>query len=287
MPIHEGLSPVTHSSGDWTIVTVTYNSASQLETSWGSSSFGDARWVVVDNASEDTSVEVARNLGAEVIRLPCNLGFGAANNVALETVSSRWVAFVNPDVTIADPADFARLASVAVLNDGLIAPQLHNPDGSEQPNARGLPFLADKIANRSRRFPGSRIGEYVRTGLTQPTYCAWAMGAALAGPVEIFRELGGWDEQFFIYYEDHDIGLRAWEAGHPVVIDPGVQWVHEWQRATTRPSLSHWRHEVESARRFYVKYPALLTRRRFTTKSHGFTRALDLLWSPAEQPTNR
>jgi GT2 family glycosyltransferase len=246
---------------DWTLITVTYNSADVLRAFWSVTRLGGVRWVVVDNASTDGSTHIARSLGAEVLEMRGNVGFGAANNRALAEVTTPYVAFVNPDVTV-DMVDLSRLEAVSRANgDALVAPQLLNPDGTEQPNARGLPFLADKIAHRAGGFPGSRLEEYVRTGLAGPTFCAWVMGAAVAGPTHVFRQLGGWDERYFIYYEDHDLGLRSWQQGHPVVLDPVVRWAHGWQRATTRVRLSPWRHELRSGRQFYATYPWLLWRR--------------------------
>lgn len=161
----------------------------------------------------------------------------------------------------------------------MVAPQLLNPDGTRQENARGLPHLSAKLANRGLRLPGVEPDDYARADLTVPTYIAWAIGAAVGGPTSLFRSLGGWDERYFIYYEDHDIGLRSWRAGHPVVLDPGVQWVHEWQRETTRLRWSPWRHELRSARVFYREYPSLLRRR--SGIEPGLQELQEALWQPA------
>lgn len=242
----------------WTIVTVTYNSAQDLRSYWQAGACGESRWLVVDNNSTDNSISVARALGAEVISLRRNVGFSAANNIGLTHVQSEWVAFVNPDVTIADPRDFSRLAGIATANRSFVAPQLLNPDGTEQPNARGLPYPLHKLAHRSMRLPGVDLKDYARTGFTSPIFVAWAMGAAFAGRTIHFQEIGGWDERFFLYYEDHDIGLRAWAQGKPVVVDPSVRWLHKWQRATRQVRIRPWLHELRSAAAFYGKYPSLL-----------------------------
>jgi N-acetylglucosaminyl-diphospho-decaprenol L-rhamnosyltransferase len=268
----------------WTLVTVAYNSADQLRSAWAGFDPAVARWVVVDNASTDDSATVAEKLGARVIRLPHNLGFGPANNVALAEVDTDWLAFVNPDVTVGGAADLARLARVSTTNAALVAPQLLNSDGSEQPNARGLPYLVDKVANRGVSLPGARLHDYARTGLSGPTFAAWTIGAALAGPTTTFRDLGGWDERYFIYYEDHDLGLRAWRSGTPVVVDPTVRWSHGWQRATTRPSLNAWRHELASMRTFYRVWPSLLTRGRHRRTDVGLGALEARLWQPAVDP---
>ncbi len=249
-------------SQHWTVVTVTYNSAEHLRSCWAPGALGDARWLVVDNASTDSTVAVAEQLGAEVIRLPENIGFSAANNVGLKQAESDWVAFVNPDVTIPSGEDLVRLGRAAQVNGGLVAPQLLNADGTEQPNARGLPYPLSKLAHRARGLPGVDVHDYVRTDLKTPVYVAWVMGAALAGKTDDFRAMGGWDERFFLYYEDHDIGLRAWASGRPVVVDPSVRWAHGWQRETTHLRLKPWLHEMRSGISFYRRYPALLSARR-------------------------
>lgn len=264
---------------NWTVVTVTYNSAEHLRRYWSRERVGSARWIVVDNASTDDSVEVANSMGAEVISLASNQGFSAANNRGLAQVATDWVLFANPDVAVAWK-DFPRLADVATANNALIAPQLVNPDGTDQPNARGLPFLPDKFANRSISLPGARLDDYARTGLTGPTYVAWAMGAAVAGRTDVIRSLGGWDESFFLYYEDHDIGLRAWSAGLAFVVDPSIRWVHEWQRETTTLRLRAWKREIPSAVVFYRRYPRLLLRSLFRPTG-SWRRLVASVWRPA------
>lgn len=264
---------------------MTYNSAEQLASNWAAADIGHARWMVVDNASTDASADMARALGADVVELSANHGFSAANNIGLLQVDTPWTMFVNPDVSVANPADLGRLAALSCENDGaLIAPQLLNPDGSEQANARGLPFLTAKVANRFRRRHSASANDYARTGLARPTYAAWVMGAAVGGPTSLFRALGGWDDCFFIYYEDHDLGLRAWESGARVVVDPTVRWLHEWQRATTRLSYTPWKHELRSMTSFYRRYPQFLSRRRFAS-SEDIGELETLLWKPAPAPS--
>jgi len=246
----------------WTLVTVTHNSAATLSRCWSRADLGDARWIVVDNASRDDSRAVARDLGADVIARTANDGFSVANNVALAEVRTPWVLFVNPDVVVAAATDLERLAATARRHDALVAPRLLNPDGSEQRNGRGLPLPTHKLGHRGLRLPWVDPGAYARGGLDVPSYVAWAIGAAVGGSTALLRELGGWDERYFVYYEDHDLGLRSWASGHPVVLDPAVSWVHEWQRATTRLRWTPWRHELRSARTFYATYPGLRTARR-------------------------
>jgi N-acetylglucosaminyl-diphospho-decaprenol L-rhamnosyltransferase len=240
----------------WSFVTVTYNSADTLVRCWNTHRSELVRWIVVDNASTDETVLVAEELGAEVIRLKVNQGFSAANNVGLERSCSEYVGFVNPDVVV----DYDSLGTVSTIldeSDVLVAPQLLNTDGSRQPSARGFPYLVDKFAHRGVRLPGADLGRYLPQP-TKPTYVAWAMGAAIAGRRTTFLRLGGWDAKFFLYYEDHDLGLRAWDAGVPVVAVPDALWVHEWARETTQRHAAPWRRELRSALRFFGRYPEFL-----------------------------
>lgn len=262
---------------DWTIVTVTYNSRRFLDT-WTPVGNMPWNWIVVDNCSTDDSVETAKDLGAKVIALDENRGFSAANNVALQQVQSDFVMFVNPDVTVSS-SGWEVLADSADELNCLVAPKLTNPDGSPQENARGLPFFASKVRNRGIRLPWVDPREYTRLEIQERTWIAWAMGAAVGGRTELVRSLGGWDERYFLYYEDHDLGLRSWLAGHGVVIEPRVVWTHGWQRATARPDLRAWRLELRSMLEFYREYPDLLKRRE--SVSPRFLEVSEALWTPA------
>ncbi|MFI5429460.1 glycosyltransferase family 2 protein [Aeromicrobium sp. UC242_57] len=166
------------------------------------------------------------------------------------------------------------------MNQALVSPQLIYPSGEHQENARGLPTPRAKLANRGIRIPGFDLASYARSGFQTPTYVAWLMGAALAGSTESFNHLGGWDDRYFIYYEDHDIGLRAWDADLKLVLDPRSEWVHTWQRATTTLNRSAWKAELRSAWTFYRTYPELITRGR-VNRSERFDHIGPLLWQTA------
>lgn len=242
----------------WTLITVTFNSAAQLREYWGDIKLPEGvEWVVVDNASSDDSVDVATTLGARVVPLPKNIGFGAANNIGFHSSGAPYVAFVNPDAS-------PRLADLDALRAwldkhprDLVSPQLTNPDGSPQPNGRGLPYLAYKVLHRV--LPRAVEATYRRyAGEGEVATVDWFIGAVVLGNREWLHHLGPWDERFFVYYEDSDLGLRnAAEGGRSVVIGD-CRWVHGWARSTARLSVAAWKLEVPSMVRFYTRYPALL-----------------------------
>ncbi len=251
----------------WTLITVTHNSAAKLAEYWSGPIPSHVEWIVVDNGSADASVAIAESLGARVLPLIENVGFGAANNRGLELASHSLIGFVNPDVTV----DFSSLGPMSeILSETavLLSPQLSGDNGDLQPNGRGLPTIWAKIFTRLRpESPSS--GKYLlvaEPNSLMPVH--WLIGAVVLSTRRVFEQLGPWDERFFLYYEDADIGLRAWKSRTPVWVDGSHNWLHGWARETTQFKFGPWRREIASMAKFYSRYPALL-----------FPRKLALLFS--------
>lgn len=241
----------------WSIVTVTYNSSEALAHFWKHPIPDDIEWMVVDNASTDNSVDVAVSLGAtHVIRHTENLGFSRACNAGLRRAIGRYIAFVNPDVTV-DFSTLPLLSSMLSAEEALLGPQLIYPDGKLQPSGRGFPTLWKQIINRLSP-PQDENSYYKFAQSDQVKYVDWVTGAAVCGRRETLECLNGWDERFFIYYEDVDLSLRAWQAGIPVKLVGKTPWIHGWARDTTRLSIGPWTHNLISIGKFYKKYPNLL-----------------------------
>lgn len=243
---------------EWTVVTVTYNSERFLDERWAGLVSERVEWLVVDNASQDNTVSRAAELGATVIPMGRNAGFAVANNVGTSAARGEFVLFLNPDIH-PEVRDLASLREAVESVGGLVSPQLLNPDGSRQPNGRGLPFLVDKFGHRNVKLPGARPSEYLpHDGGLALEPVAWVIGAAVAARRQEIDKIGGWDERFFLYYEDHELGLRAWRRGLSVHIVSGIRWVHDWQRETSGFRLKPWLREFASAAKFFRLYPGLL-----------------------------
>lgn len=249
----------------WTLITVTHNSAEALRTYWAPAP-ADVEWIIVDNASRDDTVVAARDLGASrIVELPENLGFSAANNIGLAWAGGHYVAFVNPDVRV-DYTSLSVLASTIDRHGGLVGPQLLNPDLTMQPNGRSYPTLSNKVLNRLRR-DGVVNDYYVVAGPNEERSVCWLMGAAVAATKSTFESLSGWDDSYFIYYEDSDLGLRAWRRGLSVVLTGDMTWVHGWARETTTLRWQPWRNEIRSMTTFYRRYPNLLLGQRLASRT--------------------
>jgi N-acetylglucosaminyl-diphospho-decaprenol L-rhamnosyltransferase len=240
------------------LITVTYNSSATLRRFWGTNPLpADVEWIVVDNASTDGSAEVAESLGARVIRLDRNMGFSHANNLGAAAASGNFLGFVNPDVSVIFE-DLPGLMLVASQRNALVSPQLVNPDGSRQPNGRGYPLLVDKVRNRLGREK-ELTGRYLLYSPNdEPRAVVWLMGATIFATRSAFERVGGWDDYFFLYYEDKDICLRAWDRGLRVLLAPDARWVHGWARETTSARTTPWKREIASMAKFYRRYPRFL-----------------------------
>jgi GT2 family glycosyltransferase len=238
----------------WDVVLVLHNSAEELRTLWtGIPPELLARVCAIDNGSADDSYTIAKKLFARVIRSD-NVGLARGNNLGLESTSAEYVLFVNPDVRIT--IDGLRTLESALQGEAaIIGPRLENSDGSAQPNGRGIPCLADQVRNRIMR---ARSSTYLWPNLGPAGQVPWILGAAIACKRATIVGLGGWPEDYFLYYEDTDLCLSAWERGVPVRLIEEVRWTHAWakQSASWR-TRAFWLH-ARSSITFFRRHPRLI-----------------------------
>lgn len=241
-----------------TIVTVTFNSAEQLKKFWSNAPTDFFTWIVIDNNSQDDSAKIAEYLGAaKVFRLGYNLGFSKACNFGLRETGTDFVGFVNPDLTVSKPGLMQILTHLEKHNS-LVSQQLVNEDGSLQPNGRGLPYLNHKIVGRISPRLGRKLGYYRPKTSDTPMEVKWLIGASVFGRTSSLREIGGWDESFFLYYEDAALGIAARKIGVPSTLVGTELWLHGWSRSTSRLNVRAWWHEIRSALVFYGRNPLYL-----------------------------
>lgn len=203
-----------------TVVTVIHDSAQELPrllASLAAHLSPPPQLVVADTGSRDDGVALAQAAGAEVVLLPHNPGFGAANNAGLARATGDVTALLNPDVELHDDGLLA-LAAAARAGDALHVPRLLDPDGSVQDSVHPLPGSAADLLRAVAPGPlRHRIGE------ARP---AWAIAAAVVARTATLRALGPFDEETFLFYEDLDLCLRARAAGIPLVLHRDVALTH-------------------------------------------------------------
>jgi GT2 family glycosyltransferase/glycosyltransferase involved in cell wall biosynthesis len=227
-PARPAVSPET-----LTLLTVSHNSAGELPRLAASVDrhLPGARLVVIDSGSSDESVRVARALGAEVVELGENVGFGRSCNRGLEAVQTPVTGLVNPDVELVD-ASLLSLAAEGLRKDRperLLVPLVLNRDGSRQQTAHAGPGSLSEAVRAV--VPPAALPGSLGVGLApwrshRPRRVGWAVGAALMARTETLRRLGPFDESIFMYAEDMELGLRAAQAGVPTWFHPEARVIH-------------------------------------------------------------
>lgn len=165
-----------------------------------------------------------RRFPIRIIDLPGNLGFGHAANEAVSIVRSPYVGFLNPDTeffsgNIADiPKIFEKYHDIGVLGARLLS---HT--GESEPWSSGRAVSLWQIFRNNMGIPSGKALWESR----KPVRAGFVSGAALFTRSELFRKLQGFDERFFLYFEDADLCLRVWESGYRVFLFPKLTFFHE------------------------------------------------------------
>lgn len=247
---------------DLSVSIVTHNSGNELHCildSLKNSHDIDFSVTVIDNNSTDNSVSAVRSSGlnCELICLKKNTGYGTANNIAIQKSDARYHLIVNPDIKFG-PQLLKACAEFMDANPdvAIVTPKLLNTDGSEQYVPKKRPrlstLLAGFIENRTGKTMRMR-SEYTLRGqvIDAPLQIDFCAGCFMFCRTSMLKACGGFDERFFLYFEDCDLTLRMQKLGR-TVYDPALQVTHIWKRDnhTARGIV----HELASMARFLWKW---------------------------------
>jgi len=200
--------------------------------------------VVVDNGDDGSAAYVEEHFPAARTISCANRGFGAANNVALETANARYVLFLNPDTEFLS-GSLADL--VAVLDRrpgvGLVGVRQLTGHGDLAPSIRRFPSTVNMLAEalRVERVPVLRrlLGERVLDPAVygRETPCDWTSGSFMLVRREALRSCGGFDERFFLFSEETDLCWRLRRAGWGIVHLPLVTIRHYESERSASPRM--------------------------------------------------
>jgi len=214
------------------------------------------RIVVVNNLSSDGSAAIAREGGAVLVERESRGGYGACVNTGVPHTGGEAFVVMNPDILLDDAGAVERLSRH--LEDprvAIVVPALRLPDGRLQDSVRHVPTPFDLL---TRRLRGTESG-VIREGGEVP----WAVAAFYLVRRSAFEAMGGFDERYFLYFEDVDLCERLRRAGWKIRFDPDVVVRHEFAAASRRGLLAPaTRHHMRSAAKFFLRFPRYLVSRR-------------------------
>lgn len=236
-----------HYGDDLGVVTVTYSPGETLERfldSLAKATSRQVRVVLADNGSEDGAPErAAARPGVEFLSTGGNPGYGGGANrgVAALPDSVGWVVVANPDIEWSvDSLDVLLEATGRWPRGGAFGPLIREPSGVVYPSARLLPSLGRGIghATLGRVWPGNPWTRAYRQSdmAVRERQAGWLSGSCLLLRREAFAAVGGFDERYFMYFEDVDLGDRIGRAGWQNVYVPDAEVTHIGGHATARES---------------------------------------------------
>lgn len=248
-------------SPDFAVVTVSYRSEQVLPTFISSVRAATRRrcvTVVADNAPSDRTRAITVEAGADYLPMDRNGGYGKAINAAVRSLDPeiRWILISNPDVRLLpDSIDILLEQLETDPHIGSVGPRVLNPDGSTYPSARAVPSLRTGIghalfANIWKGNPWSRTYRADGHDSDSTREAGWLSGSCLMVRRAAFDTVGGFDEDFFMYFEDVDLGVRLAAAGYRNVYVPSARVVHTGAHSTSTNAPRMIAAHHNSAKRF-------------------------------------
>lgn len=216
--------------------------------------------VIADNRPGDGShaPALADEHGATYVPLSQNLGYGGAVNAAVAQLGDdiSWLVISNPDVVF-HPGSIDRLITTAEEDAriGAVGPAVENLDGTVYPSARAIPSLRTGIghalfANVWKSNPWTAAYRDGAAVSGQRRDVGWLSGSCLLVRRDAFDAIGGFDDGYFMYFEDVDLGNRLGRAGYRNVYDPAARALHTGAHSTGAESARMVRAHHDSAKRF-------------------------------------
>lgn len=219
--------------------------------------------VVVDTASTDDSVEMMKKEfpSIRLIALQKNVGYGAASNRGIEMICSAQIVLLNADTRM-NPGSLQTLREYLEAHPqvAILGPRILNPDGTLQTSCFHFPtpthiFLY--VSGLYKRVPGLPILKHrslQKLTVESARPVPWVLGAALVFRREMFDALGGFDENFFMYFEEVDLCYRLFSEGRQIHFVPQAEIIHIGGGSTTQRRAWSYIQYFASLAQFYRKH---------------------------------
>lgn len=221
----------------------------------------DLKIIVIDNASIDGSVAAIRDKYPEVdlIASQTNLGFGRANNLGINKAKTKYCLLLNPD-TIVQEDTLRRCLAFMDINPSVAALGVKMVDGNGlylRESKRSLPTALSsfyRLTKLNEIFPSSTyFNSYYTKDLSgdKDEYVEVLCGAFMFCNTNTLQDLGGFDEDFFMYGEDIDLSKRMLEAGHLIAYLGSTRIIH-FKGESSKKSSVNYLHSFYNAMIIYV-----------------------------------
>ena len=210
-------------------------------------SFAEVKQVIVTkNVPELLVIDDDERI--EMVENSTRRGFGANHNKAFSLCRYPFFCVLNPDIEL--PGNpFPSLVRCAEHHDAaIVAPLILAPDGSVEDSVRHFPTLKSLFL----KLLGLGDGRYLLDSCQESLAPDWVAGMFMLFRSADFAKIGGFDERYFLYYEDVDICDRIWRFGMKVVMCPKVSAIHDARRESHR-SFRHLRWHLSSMGRYLMR----------------------------------
>lgn len=184
-----------------------------------------------------------------VKRNPEPKGFGANHNAAFGIAETDYFCVLNPDIRLRDNPFPRLLEALQDRHVGVVAPKIVNAQEVTEDSARRFPTLsslAKKALGLARRLD-YEVGD-------SPFHPDWVAGMFMLLRADAFRRVGGFDERYFLYYEDVDLCARLRRAGYDIRVEPAVRVVHDARRDSRR-NVRYMARHLSSIFRYFLTGP--------------------------------
>lgn len=248
-----------------TISVVTYNSEKHISALLDSITTQikgvDFHVYIIDNASADITVQIVRDYCESDERITLiesrgNIGFGRAHNLVLERIDSHYHVIINPDITLKSDVITELCCYLDKREDiGLVTPKVLFPSGGLQILPKRDPRF---IYLMSRRLNFKFLKKYRQQyemsdrDMESPFDVDFCTGAFMFMRTSVYKQVGGFDERYFLYFEDADITRKIRQLTR-TEYNPNFVVYHHWERFG-KTQMKYMAIQMSSMVKYFVKW---------------------------------
>lgn len=242
-------NPINHANSQVTVSVVSHEHGALVEhlIEQVLEQSGVARVLLTLNVPENLALPLSNKL--VVVRNVHPKGFGANHNAAFRHCDSEFFCVLNPDIVLSQPIFGGLIEVLRSARAVLAAPAVVSTSGEREDSWRHFPTLGSLFL----KAIGKDYSVISFDSKAEVVFPAWVAGMCLLFDAQAYRRLGGFDEGYFLYYEDVDICGRIWREGLRLVACPSIQVTHDAQRASRR-NFQHTRWHALSMARYFMKF---------------------------------